>query len=947
MHSRGVKNGGTSPIQGRAPLGDAAKRQARLPKAPLSAPNLMKLTEGLALGFPDRVFGTETGKKSAQWMADQMKAIGLEPVDGESFFQRFDWNIAGTKTPGFNVAGLMRGTDPKLADEYVIVTAHHDSQPDTRVGANDNATGCAGVLAIAQALAKDPPKRSVIFMTFDGEEGMRVEGKYQPGRRGSKHYAKSPLVPLSKTALLLNMDMIGQVHLEAGPRSQIHQWASRDSFAQQVLGRASKATLQPGEQAISGYPEQHDQAQMFSTDAEPLYRLGVPTVNFLSGRDLDNHAPEDDMSRIIPERIEQYAKLAHQCVVEAANHPETLSQMGITPGGLMPAYSMIRAAKGAGTKVHEEEQLRLDDLVTRMPRFKAAAADLVARIDADPKIAEAAGLDLPALAKAHGGLAKEPVLHEVRSLHAELAGELRGVDKNDLAARKPLQARLQAVQGVEDVLAGAIYVGKIEKTGNYYMQQVPAALANLQRGANRLGLEAKLEGVVFDKDVAAFAPAVSADRAVQVAKETLSGLGREVGIAAFALADPEAAAGDERPVAHEDLTTLREDLLAAAKATLGAEAANPKACVPVVLEAALHAQLTGVKGSASKWVHNFTAKNAFTDFDGLVRALKLPEADAERLRNKAGRMMVEPSPQAVVDFYADLTGLALGEAHQIRDLEELRALSKPGALDTRLEAAKADAAGARQAALLEQASVEDAALGDKRPLIGLLTASLELSSTFKKDGGLPNDVRLSDVKQKLDAVVEAAAATPGAEAIEAELSSWSEWLSPFLGLEGRAKEQARLRTRAAQGGLSAVREAWPEIAAALAEAEPKLARDLDTKSAGKSHANLAEAHDLKAIAAEPKSSLARTVGRVALIARIEGALKRLTAQASPEAEATLQKNLEAYEDLAGARAARALKKTISQLGELRALDDVQMGRQTRGGPLSVVALRALNGKDNG
>ncbi|CAN0577445.1 unnamed protein product, partial [Laminaria digitata] len=71
---------------------------------------------------------------------------------------------------------------------------------------------------------------------------------------------------------------------------------------------------------------------MFSTDAEPLYRLGIPTVNFLSGRDLDNHAPEDDMTRIIPERIAQYAKLAHECTVQAANHAESVQQMGITPG---------------------------------------------------------------------------------------------------------------------------------------------------------------------------------------------------------------------------------------------------------------------------------------------------------------------------------------------------------------------------------------------------------------------------------------------------------------------------------------------------------------------------------------------------------------------------------------------------------------------------------------
>lgn len=945
MRSGGIKNPSTVKVGDQGQVA-AGKRRGKLPANPLSQKNLLSLTEGLAVGFPDRVFGTATGKKSAEWMAQQMAKIGLEPTSGDSFLQEFTWDIAGVKTPGFNVAGMLRGTDPKLADEYIIVAAHHDSQPDTRVGANDNATGCAGVLGIAQALAKAPPKRSVIFMTFDGEEGMTVDDKYQPGRRGSKHYADNPLVPHAKTAMLVNMDMIGQVHLEGGARSQIHQWASRDSFAQQVLGRASKATLQPGEQAVNGYPEQHDQAQMFSTDAEPLYRLGIPTVNFLSGRDLDNHAPEDDMSRIIPERIAQYGKLAHRVVVEGANHPESLSQMGITPGGLMPAYSMIRATKGAGTKVHEEEQLRLDDLVTRMPNFKAAAKDLVAQIGADPKLADKAGLDLAGLAKTHGGLVKEPVLNAVREKHAELAGNLHGIDKNDAAARKPVLAQLEAVQGIEDVLAGAIYVGKIEKTGNYYMQQVPARLADLNRGARRLGLEAKLDGVVFDKDVVAFAPTVSADRAVQVATDTLSGLAKEVGIATYALVSPERAASDERAVKSKDLDSFKSSLLAAAKEAVGGAAVDGGACIPMVFEASMTAQLAGLKGSPNKWVGGFVAKNAFTDFDGFIGAMNLNEADTARLREQAANMLVEGTPNAIVSFYRDLTQHVLGKGHEVDSLDALRDLAKPGAISAKIDAAKSDRAGQRASALLD-AAAGNADIEGGQKLVTLVESSLALAALFDTDkGSLPNGTRLLDVKAQIDNVIDAADKTPGAQPIAEELRGYSQWLEPFIGLEGRAKEQARLRGRAAQSGLGAVNQAWQKQRANLAEAEPKLAGAMKG-TASKTLAALSEQLDLKAIAEGPKTMTARTVHRVQMFKDMEAALSKLVSQPSPAAEATLRNNLEAFGLEAGPAAQKALAKTLEQLDELHRLDDVQMGRQGRGGPLSVVALRALDGKDNG
>ncbi len=933
-----IQNKGPANIDGGAGVKPAAAK--RLPARPLSAQNMMKLTKGLAVGFPDRVFGTATGKKSAEWMGEQLKAIGVEPWDGESYLQAFQWDIDGVQTPGFNVGGIMRGTDPKLADEFIVISAHHDSQPDTRVGANDNASGCAGVLAIAQAFAKNPPKRSVLFMTFDGEEGMKVNNKYQWGRRGSKHFAKTPMVPLAKTALLLNMDMIGQVHLESGSRKDIHQWASRDSFAQQMLSKASKATLQPGETAVNGYPEQHDQAQMYSTDAEPLYRLGIPTVNFLSGRDLDNHAPEDDMTRIIPERIEQYAVLAHEVAVQAANHPETLQQMGITPGGLMPSYSMIRAAKGAGSRVLQEEQMRLDDLVTRMPTFKETAAKLVAQIGQSAEIAKASGIDLKTLAKTHGGVAKEAVLNAVRTVHAELAGAMRDLNKNDVAARKPLKAQLQAVQGIEDVLSGAIYIAKTEKNQNYYTQQVPARLADINRGAKRLGLKAELKGVVFDKDVVAFAPTVSADRAMHMAMETLGNLGKEVGIAAYALLAPMKAAGDERPATADDIVGLRANIEATARAAVGADAHVDDTLQTVALQAALTAQLGGIKGTPKKWAANFGAKNTFTDFAQLIGQLGLSPAKTIALTASAEKMQANPTAATILSFYQPLTAQLLGDDAAVKTFDEVRALGNPETLTAQLSKAS-DRAKAKNRAELIDAAGDDNAVARLAALRDFASSAIELSAMFDpKDGTLAPGTRLAAVKKQIDTVVDTASKLSGAEAVATELTDWSQWLTPFLGLEGRAKEQARVRGQAAKSAQAPVTKAWTKFAAGLQKRHPGLVKMI-RGSGAKSFAAFEEQSKANEAAGNKSSpAFEKAMGQAELFKTVEHSLVDLVQQPSAKAEADLKASLQDLEIYADATATAAVKKTLDQLDRLHELDDVQMGRQSRGGPLSMMAVRA-------
>jgi hypothetical protein len=113
----------------------------------------------------------------------------------------------------YNIAGYIPGTDPKLKEEYVLLTAHYDhigigkqgGQPYTPEdsifnGARDNAFGTVALLTAAEALAKNPPKRSVVLVALTGEE---------VGLLGSKYYAAHPIMPLNKCIFNMNSDGAG------------------------------------------------------------------------------------------------------------------------------------------------------------------------------------------------------------------------------------------------------------------------------------------------------------------------------------------------------------------------------------------------------------------------------------------------------------------------------------------------------------------------------------------------------------------------------------------------------------------------------------------------------------------------------------------------------------------------------------------------------------------
>lgn len=164
----------------------------------------------------DSMMGRRNGspqmKVAAGWLAKKFKEFGIKPFKGyEDYIQHYF--IKRNKTdsiPESNVIGFIEGSDPKLKNEYILLTAHFDHigvrkgvQGDSiNNGANDNASGTCALLGVAKTfqMMKAKPARTIVFAAVSGEE---------MGMRGSRFFAQNSPIPLSSVYLDINFEMLG------------------------------------------------------------------------------------------------------------------------------------------------------------------------------------------------------------------------------------------------------------------------------------------------------------------------------------------------------------------------------------------------------------------------------------------------------------------------------------------------------------------------------------------------------------------------------------------------------------------------------------------------------------------------------------------------------------------------------------------------------------------
>ena len=146
------------------------------------------------------------GIKAADYIVARFRELGLAPLFGDAYVQSIPGQ-GGAGPIGRNVGALLRGSDPQLCQQYVILSAHFDhlgSRGDVFYpGADDNASGVAMMLEVARSVVegKEKPRRSLMFVSFDLEEA---------GLFGSRYFVEHPPVPLEKVGLFITADMIGR-----------------------------------------------------------------------------------------------------------------------------------------------------------------------------------------------------------------------------------------------------------------------------------------------------------------------------------------------------------------------------------------------------------------------------------------------------------------------------------------------------------------------------------------------------------------------------------------------------------------------------------------------------------------------------------------------------------------------------------------------------------------
>jgi Peptidase family M28/PDZ domain len=203
-----------------------------------------------------------------------------------------------------NVIGVVPGHDPARASEAVVVGAHYDhlgrSGGAVYPGADDNASGTAVVLELARAFAtaRGAP-RTLVFILFSGEE---------IGLLGSRHYVRSPTVPIERTVAMINLDMVGRL----GDRPLGVGGVATGGGLKTVVDDAARQL---------GLALADRDAPGGASDHAPFYRAGVPVLFFHTGAHPDYHRPTDTADKIDAIGLARVAALSARVIEDVAGRP--------------------------------------------------------------------------------------------------------------------------------------------------------------------------------------------------------------------------------------------------------------------------------------------------------------------------------------------------------------------------------------------------------------------------------------------------------------------------------------------------------------------------------------------------------------------------------------------------------------------------------------------------
>jgi hypothetical protein len=249
-----------------------------------------------------REAGSRGGYAAAKYLQSEFVRLGLKPAgEDSSYVQLFNNGYR-------NLLGMLPGSDEKLRDEVIVICAHYDhvgygSNRNSRGpigyihnGADDNASGTSAVLEIAEAFSKlaKPPKRSILFAFWDGEEG---------GLLGSRNWVADPTIDRQRIKRVVNIDMLGRL---------------RDQGLE-VLGTRTvpgSRRLVAEQNVDTALPLKFTWRTKANSDHYPFFEQGIPYLLFHTGLHDDYHRPSDDVDKVNVPGLEKCSRLvflaAHQ-----------------------------------------------------------------------------------------------------------------------------------------------------------------------------------------------------------------------------------------------------------------------------------------------------------------------------------------------------------------------------------------------------------------------------------------------------------------------------------------------------------------------------------------------------------------------------------------------------------------------------------------------------------
>ncbi len=337
-----------------------------------SAETIQNLQVDVVYLASDLLMGRETGTKgeemAASYIAHRFEEIGLQPMgDEKTWYHHFDFKYMSNphgnpeeaeKRKGKNVVAFLDNG----AANTVVIGGHYDhlgmghfgsrhvGEPDIHNGADDNASGIAAMLYIAEALKNSKFKNNnYLFIAFSGEE---------LGLYGSKNYVNRPTLSLEKMNYLINMDMIGRLNEEK---------------VLAVNGTGTSPVWRPllEKLEVAGIkPKMHDSG-IGPSDHTSFYNEGIPVLHFFSGQHTDYHKPEDDSHLVnyqgiyeisefilaIIENLDAEGKLAFSKTKDESQDRKVAS-FKVTLG-VMPDY------------VYDGKGMRIDGVLDDRPAQKA------------------------------------------------------------------------------------------------------------------------------------------------------------------------------------------------------------------------------------------------------------------------------------------------------------------------------------------------------------------------------------------------------------------------------------------------------------------------------------------------------------------------------------------------------------------------------------------------